>query len=135
MIAQHNIAIAQQFLEGIGTGQDPAKIAELFADDLIFEVQGDEGVLPWIGRSSGRQALAHFVRDARMLVEPITFHVEDILASDTRAAIVGDFQSRSRATGKVISSQFVIVLTIGGELVTRFQMLEDSFAVAKAVRH
>jgi ketosteroid isomerase-like protein len=135
MISQHNIAIAQQFLEGIGTGRDPAKIAELFADDLIFEVQGDDGVLPWIGRSSGRQALAHFIRDARMLVEPINFHVEDILASDTRAAIVGDFQSRSKATGKVISSQFVIVLTIAGDLVTRFQMLEDSFAVAKAVRH
>ena len=135
MSRQQNIGVAQKLLEGIGSGRDPAEIAALFDADVIFEIQGDDGVLPWIGRKTGRRAIADFIRDIRTLTEPVTFDVEDILASDTRAAIVGDFQSRSKATGKVISSQFVIVLTIAGDLVTRFQMLEDSFAVAKAVRH
>jgi hypothetical protein len=46
-------------LEGIGSGRDPTEIAALFDADLVFEVQGDDGVLPWIGRKTG-PALGRF---------------------------------------------------------------------------
>jgi uncharacterized protein len=134
MSHQQNIAIAQKLLEGIGGGQDPAEIAALFAADLVFEIQGDDGVLPWIGRKTGRQAIADFIRDIRALTEPVAFDVEDILASERRAAIVGALQTRIKATGKIAVTQFAIVLTIAGDVVTRFQMLEDSFDVSKAAR-
>jgi ketosteroid isomerase-like protein len=134
MTYQQNIAIAQKLLEGIGGGQDPAEIARLFAPNLVFEIQGDDGVLPWIGRRTGRQAIADFVRDIRALTEPVTFDVEDILASDSRAAIICALQTRIKATGKVTGTQFAIILTIAGDIVTRFQMLEDSFDVSKAAR-
>jgi ketosteroid isomerase-like protein len=134
MSHQKNIAIAQKLLERIGSRQDPAEIAALFDADLVFEIQGDDGVLPWIGRKTGRQAVADFIRDIRMLTEPITFVVEDILASDSRAAIIGALQTRIKATGNVIATQFAIILTIKGDVVTRYQMLEDSFDVSKAAR-
>ena len=134
MSHQQNIAIAQKFLEGIGGGQDSAEIAALFHADLVFEIQGDDGVLPWIGRKTGRQAIADFIRDIRTLTEPVTFAVEDILASDSRAAIIGALQTRIKATGKITATQFAIILTISGDVVTRFQMLEDSFNVSKAAR-
>jgi hypothetical protein len=38
--------------------------------------------------------------------------------------------SRIKATGKIIATQFAIILTITGDVVTRFQMLEDSFDVS-----
>ena len=134
MSHQQNTAIAQKFLEGIGGGRDPDEIAALFDADLVFEIQGDDGVLPWIGRKTGRQSVAGFIRDIRALTESIMFDVEDILASDTRAAIVGALQTRIKATGKIIATQFAIILTITGDVVTRFQMLEDSFDVSKAAR-
>jgi ketosteroid isomerase-like protein len=134
MTSQQNIAIARKVLEGIGGGEDPAKIASLFDTDLLFEIQGDVGALPWIGRRTGRSAIADFIRDLRALTEPVTFNVEDILASDGRAAIVGSLQTRIKATDRIIASQFAIILTITGEVVTRFQMLEDSFEVSKAAR-
>ena len=134
MSHQQNAAIAQKFLEGIGSGRDPAEIAALFDADLVFEVQGDDGVLPWIGRKNGRQAVADFIRDIRALTEPVTFDVEDILVSDNRVAIIGALQTRVKATGKIIATQFAIVLTITGDVVTRFQMLEDSFDVSTAAR-
>jgi ketosteroid isomerase-like protein len=68
------------------------------------------------------------------LTESVAFNVEDILASDGRAAIVGALQTRIKATGKIIATQFAIILTITGDVVTRFQMLEDSFDVSKAAR-
>ena len=134
MSHQQNTAIAQKFLEGIGGGRDPDEIAALFDADLVFEIQGDDGVLPWIGRKTGRQAVAGFIRDIRALTEPVTFDVEDILASDGRAAIIGALQTRIKATGKITATQFAIILTITGDIVTRFQMLEDSFGVSKVAR-
>ena len=134
MSHQQNIAVAQTVLEGISGGRDPTEIAALFDADLLFEIQGDNGVLPWIGRRSGRQAIADFIRDIHTLTEPVTFDVEDILASDTRSAIIGALQTRIRATSKITATQFAIILTIKGNVVTRFQMLEDSFDVSKAAR-
>jgi ketosteroid isomerase-like protein len=134
MSHQHNISIAQKFLDGIGHDQDPAEIAALFDADLVFEIQGDDGVLPWIGHKTGRQAVADFIRDIRALTEPVTFDVEDILASDSRAAIIGALKTKIKATGRIAATQFAIILTITEGLVTRFQMLEDSFDVSKAVR-
>jgi uncharacterized protein len=131
---QHNIAIAQKLLEGIGSGRDPTEIAVLFDADLVFDIQGDDGVLPWIGHKAGRQAIVDFIRDFRTLTEPITFEVDDILASNTRAAIVGALRTRINATGKVTATQFAIILTIASDVVTRFQMLEDSFDVSRAAR-
>jgi ketosteroid isomerase-like protein len=131
---QHNIAIAQKLLEGIGTGRDPNEIAGLFDAGLVFEIQGDDGVLTWIGRKIGRQAIADFIRGIRTLTEPITFEVDDILASKSRAAIIGTLQTRIKSTGKVAATQFAIILTIANDVVTRFQMLEDSFDVSKAAR-
>jgi ketosteroid isomerase-like protein len=121
-------------LEGIGGGKDPADIAALFDERMVFEIQGDDGVLPWIGRKTGRSAIADFVRDVRAMTEPVSFEVEDILASESRAAIVGALETRVKATGKLIRSQFAIILTVSGDLVTRYQMLEDSFDVSKAAR-
>ena len=134
MSQQQNIAIAQKLLQGIGSGQEPSEIAAPFDADLIFEIQGDDAVLPWIGRKTGRRALADFIRDIRALTEPVSFDVEDILASDSRAAIIGSLQTRIKATGKITATQFAIILTIKGDTVTRFQMLEDSFDVSKAAR-
>ena len=68
------------------------------------------------------------------IAQRLTFDVEDILASDSRAAIVGALQTRIKATGKITATQFAIILTITGDVVTRFQMLEDSFDVSKAAR-
>lgn len=134
MSQQRNIAIAQTLLAGIGEGRDPVEIAAPFAADLVFEIQGDDGVLPWIGRQIGRAALRDFITNIRALTETLAFEVEDILASDTRAAIVGALRTRIKATDKITATQFAIILTICGETVTRFQMLEDSFDVSAAAR-
>jgi ketosteroid isomerase-like protein len=134
MSQKQNIAIAQTLLEGIGGGKDPAEIAAPFAEDLIFEIQGDDGVLPWIGKKNGRQAVFDFIREIRVLTEPVSFDVEDILSSDTRAAIVGKLETRIKATDRITATQFAIILTVQDGVVTRFQMLEDSFDVSRAAR-
>ena len=134
MSRAHNIEIANTLLEGIGTGRDPDEIAASFAENLVFEIQGDNGVLPWVGHKTGRQTIADFIRDQRAMTEPLAFEVEDVLASEKRAVIVGSLRSRISATDRITASQFALVLTIQDDVVTRFQMLEDSYDVSRAAR-
>lgn len=134
MSQEKNIGIAQQLLTGIGEGEDPDVIAALFSEKVVFEIPGDDGVLPWIGRKTGHGAVTDFIRGIRNMTEPIKFDVQDVLASDARAVIVGELVTRIKASGKVIESAFAIILTVSDGEVTRFQMLEDSFAVSRAAR-
>jgi ketosteroid isomerase-like protein len=128
------VTLARRLLAGIGEGQPADLVAALFSDDVQFEIPGDDGVLPWIGHRTGRQAVINFISTTRALLEPLSFDVEDIAASATRAVIVGELASRVKATDKVVETAFAIILTIAGERIARFQMLENSFAVSLAAR-
>ena len=64
--------------------------------------------------------MADFIRDIRALTDPMSFEVEDILASERRAAIVGALRTRINATGNITATQFAIILTIESGAVTRF---------------
>lgn len=134
MSQEQNARIAGALLAALGAGEAADKIAGLFSADVEFEIAGDIGVLPWVGRKIGRGAVAEFVRDTRELLTPIRFDVEAILADDDRAMIVGELASRVTATGKVIETAFALVLSIRDGQITRFRMLEDSFAVSRAGR-
>jgi len=50
MSEEQAVRIAQRLLADIGAGVDPDEIAALFSADVQFEVPGDIGALPWIGR-------------------------------------------------------------------------------------
>jgi ketosteroid isomerase-like protein len=134
MSQKQNSDIAQKLLTGIGKGADPDTIAALFSDDVEFEIPGDDGVLPWIGRKAGRSAVVDFICGLRSLTEPVKFDIQDVLASEDRAVIVGELATRIKATGKIIESAFAIVLTVSDSAISRFQMLEDSFEVSRAAR-
>ena len=82
---------------------------------------------------AGTDAISH-PRRADATTESLAFDVEDVLANAHRAVIVGSLRTRIERTGKVTATQFAIVLTIANGVVSRFQMLEDSFDLAKAAR-
>ena len=129
------LRLAQELLSRMGSDAEPAEIAELFSETLEWEIAGDSGVLPWIGHKSGRGAVTDFVRDSRAMLERISFEVHDILASDKQAVILGSLASKLKRTGKVVTTDFAIILTISNDEIVRFQMLEDSFAVSQAARN
>lgn len=134
MSIQETSRIAEEFLTRMGGGASPDDIASLFSNELDFEIAGDVGALPWIGKKNGRKAVADFVHDLRNLVEPLRFEVHDIVANERRAVILGELASRSKHTGKVVETAFAFVLTIAGGEITHFRMFEDSFAVSQAAR-
>jgi uncharacterized protein len=134
MSQNDNLHLAHEFLDRMASGAEPTEIAKLFNEALEWEIAGDIDALPWIGRKSGRDAVSDFVRDSRALVERVRFEVHDILTSDQRAVILGSLASKLKRTGRILETDFAIVLTVANGLIVRFQMLEDSFAVSQVAR-
>jgi ketosteroid isomerase-like protein len=134
MSQEKNRRLAQQLLSEMGKGSDAEAISMLFSVDARFEIAGEVGLLPWLGRKTGRKAVADFVRDTRTLIERIRFDVHEILASDARAVAVGELASRIKATGKILTSEFALILTFSNGEIKSFTLLEDSFALSQAAR-
>src|SRR6266478_3384395 len=134
MSQNDTLRLAQEVLGRMGSGAEPAEIAKLFSKDMEWEIAGDTGVLSWIGKKSGRAAITDFVNDSRAMIERISFEVHDILASGNRAVILGSLASKLKRTGKIMQTDFAIVLTLVRGEIVRFQMFEDSFAVSQAAR-
>ena len=136
MSSAENLRLAQQFLEKMGSGASADEIAALCTSDLDFNIPGDTGVLPWVAHKKGREAMFDFVSGIRASVESVSFSIQDVLANDGRAVILGHLQSRIKATGKLIDTAFAFVLTFSPEgKIASFLMFEDSFAVSAAARH
>jgi len=134
-MSQHeNTRIAKGLLALLGGQPGEEDIASLFSEGLEWEIAGDDGAFPWIGKKQGRTAVAEFVRDTGAMVERLRFDVRDILVNAQRAVILGELATRVKSTGKTIETAFALVLTISDGRITRFQMLEDSFAVSQAAR-
>jgi len=102
MSQEQTVRIAQQLLAQIGSGAEPDEIAGLFSTAVQFEVPGDVGAPPWIGRRTGRGAVSDFIRGTRLLLEHVRFDVEGVLANDEPAVIFGDLASKVNATGRII---------------------------------
>jgi ketosteroid isomerase-like protein len=134
MSQSKNLDVAKSILGDIASGKDPKAIALAFAEDLVFHIQGDTGVFPWIGTLHGRNSVAEFLTLRNEFVEQMKFDVDDVMASEARAIVLGTLASKVKRTGKVIESTYAIIFTITDGFVTRFEMLEDSFAVSRAAR-
>jgi|SRR5882672_8458589 len=128
------LLLAQEFLRRMSSGAEASEIAGLCSENLEWEIAGDTGALPWIGKKSGRSALVEFVDGLRSMTEPIAFEIHDILSSDKRAGILGTLATKLKRTGKIVKTDFAIVLTAADGEIVRFQMLEDSFAVSQWAR-
>ena len=126
--------VAQQLLDAMGKGAPPDEIAGLFSADAQFVIAGEAGLLPWLGRSTGRAAVSDFICDTRRLIERVSFDVHEILTSEQRAVIVGELASKINSTGKIFSSAFALILTVSKGEITGFNLLEDSFGLSLAAR-
>ena len=131
---KNTLHLAQELLRLMGSGAEASDIARLCSENLDWEIAGDTGALPWIGKKSGRTAIVDFINGLRSLTEPIAFEVHDILTGDKRAVILGSLATKLKRTGAIVKTDFAIVLTAANGEIIRFQMLEDSFAVSKWAR-
>jgi ketosteroid isomerase-like protein len=108
-------------------------VMALFSETIDWNIAGNTERVSYIGPRRGKAEVAAFYRELREAIEPLRFEVRTILSADDTVVILGDLASRVKATGKVIETEFAFDITVHDGLITRYRMLEDSYAVQQAV--
>src|SRR4051812_46168372 len=90
---EQSTRIAQQLLADLAAGVPSQRIAALFSADVQFDIPGDQGAFPWIGKRTGRDAVAAFIDGTRLLLERVRFDVRGLLADHDAAVIFGELVS------------------------------------------
>lgn len=118
----------------LADGASPDSLAAHFHPDVDWYIPGDTGTVPWIGRKVGRTGVAEFYQQLRDLTVPIEFTIEQILVRDARCVVLGHLITEVKTTGRRIDSDFAFDLEVVDDLITRYHMFEDTWAVAAAFR-
>jgi len=101
MSKNDTIHLGQEFLRGMSSGAEPSEIANLFSEDMKWEIAGDTNVLPWIGQKSGRAAVTAFINDSTdsaAIREGSV--VESVLVVDSKGSPLVDFAGRNSTNGE-----------------------------------
>lgn len=125
-------SIIQKFLKYL-TGRELDELSALFSEDIDWYIPGDETTAPWLGKRNSRQEIVDFYKLLWKNTEAVSAEVSNIYIDDTSAIIAGEFSTRMLQTGKVVDSLFFIHLTVENDLIVKYRLLEDSYAVSKAL--
>jgi uncharacterized protein (TIGR02246 family) len=115
---------------------DPAPVADLFAEDVDWDVPGDERV-PWTGARSSRSEVAEYFETLWSVCDigQADNAISHVLVDGPDAVVLGVFTQTIRATGHRFATPVALHLTINDGVITRFRLYEDSHAVGAAYAH
>ena len=122
----------QLFLQYL-TQRDGDNLVSFFSETVDWFIPGDEARAPWLGKRGSREEVRQFYHILWGHTEPLSATVDHIFTDGEEAVITGTFSTRMLPAGKVVDSPFSIHLTIKEGLITRYRLLEDSYAVSQAL--
>ena len=122
------MAVAQAFAAALAQG---SLRRDLLAEDIEWIVPGDPARTPWTGTRHGREAVDRFWQQVAEAGEPLAFDVLRWYDGEDEVLARGRFAYRYR-NGHVYDGPFVLRLCVRDGLLTRYEMFEDSGAIAQA---
>lgn len=119
------------FMGAMGAG-DSAKVAELMADDMVWQNEGD-GSLPWIGTWEGKEKVFEFMGIFGENFQTTAWENTDAFASGDTVAVFGNMNAITTKSGKETGLfTFALRAKVRDGKVTLWNWFEDSYAVSKA---
>jgi len=119
-------------LESMGK-RNLAQLSALFAEQVDWEIPGDKGKAPWVGKRQNNTEVLAFYQLLWKNTEPISATVETLLVEGHQGVIIGEFTTSMLSTGKVVRSFFCIHIALENELITRYRLYENTLAVAESL--
>lgn len=126
----HNLI--QNFYQALAN-RELQSLLELFAEEVDWEVPGNEELAPWLGKRESRDEIKAFYQLLWQSVEPISAQIEHILADGDFGVATGRFSSLMLRSGQVYTSIFSAHFTLKNGKITRYRFLEDSHGLVEAL--
>lgn len=124
--------IAQDFWSKLQSGDRDGVLA-LLPDTLDWFVPGNPEIVPWAGRRTTKTEIEEFLGMLGGAMKPELNKVEYVVSEGEHAVIMGQFEHRCRATGKIFASPYALRLTVVDGLVHSYEIYEDTQALADAL--
>jgi ketosteroid isomerase-like protein len=132
MSAQEHVQLVQAGYMAFGSGDIPA-ILELLTDDVEWVIPGPTD-LPWKGTRRGKAAVSEWFPLLGQNIEFRIFEPHSIIAQDNQVVCLLHIESVMRRTQQPLTYEEAQIWTFRNGKVARFQIFEDTAAVAAAYR-
>ena len=131
MSEAENLKTVERTFEAFGRG-DAEGFLGCLSEDVEWTIAGPPEIVPYAGTRRGHEGAAQFLQQIGVSVEFEQFEPRQFLAQGDTVAVIGSERGRVRSTGKSFDNPWVLVFTLAGGKITRFQSYEDTHAVAAA---
>ncbi|MDM1375228.1 nuclear transport factor 2 family protein [Myroides marinus] len=126
-VDQQTEQVVNQFYDLL-LGKVQGDIIDLFADEIDWDLPGNETKFPWLGKKTTKQQVKEEFFDLHpQYVEPIKFEVEFIAVNGVNATATGYLSSKILKSDKVFNSSFVGIFKVINGKITKYHFLEDSY--------
>lgn len=124
--------VVEKFLQFLSE-RNLDELIELFAGDVDWDIPGDQEKAAWLGKRTDKNSVREFYELLWSNTEPISAELEKLLVDENYAVIIGNFETKMLQTGKIVRSFFCIQLTLENDLIKKYRLFEDSYAVSQAL--
>jgi ketosteroid isomerase-like protein len=125
--------LIQRFFQLL-TQRDLENLSELFSEEVDWYIPGNEEIAPWLGRRTSRKQVKDFYQLLWQNTHALSATIDKIFIDNEDAVISGEFSSKMLQTGNIVNSLFFIQIKVRNNLIVKYRLLEDSYAVFLALR-
>ncbi|NML69199.1 nuclear transport factor 2 family protein [Chryseobacterium sp. RP-3-3] len=120
--------VVEEFYD-IQFGRKEGNIMNLFADDVDWDLPGNEEKFPWTGKRQTKQEIGQFFQELHNNVTSESFNIDFISVKGENATVVGQLSSKILKYNKVFSTEFVVIFKVVDGKIVKYHFLEDSYAL------
>lgn len=126
-----NLATVEEAYAAFSRNDIPA-LLDVLADNVDWLMPGPPNLLPYAGPRRGPQQVAAFFEALNEAEEIELFKANDFIEGENKVIVLGSYRARARVTGRVISLQWVHVVTLCSGKIDRLHGFFDTAAVVAA---
>jgi uncharacterized protein len=125
-----NTEIVKGMYEAFGRGDIPALLNSL-SEDADWTCPGP-AVIPTAGRFKGRQEIAKFFETVAATTDFDPLVIDKFVEQGDTVVAIGSYSGRTKPMNKAFRSKWVMIFTLSGGKVIRFDEHFDTAALAEA---
>jgi ketosteroid isomerase-like protein len=127
-----NTKVVQDAYAAFGRGDIPALLTYLTDDVRWQPVVGTTAQVPFSGEREGKAKVAEFFELVADFERFEQFEPREFVAQGDKVVAIGHYRAVTKPTGRSFESDFVMVFTLRGGKVARFQEFTDSAGINAA---
>ena len=127
-----NTKVVQDAYAAFGRGDIPTLLGYMTDDVKWQPVIGTASTVPFSGEREGKAKVAEFFKIVAESEDFRQFEPREFVAQGDKVVAIGHYHAVTKTTGKSFESDFVMVFTLRGGKVARFQEFTDSAGINAA---